>query len=222
MSTIEKRSYKQYCALARGLDVIGERWTFLIVRELLIGPKRYKDLLEGLVGIGTNLLSARLKALVKSGVIEQTILPPPAASRVYQLTERGQALEAIILALVRWGFQFLDEKKPDERARPEWDLVAMKAAFNAEKAEGLSLCCEFHVDDLTFWVRVHDSQLEIALGAAVKPLATVTTDGETFAGVGLGKKDLKTAINQGDLKFTGSGLSVIRMIELFQIDKKVT
>src|SRR6266566_8503741 len=86
------RSYDQYCAVARGLDVIGDRWTLLLVRALLLGPIRYKDLLSGLPGIGTNLLADRLKELESAGLIERTVLPPPAGSTVYQLTEAGQAL----------------------------------------------------------------------------------------------------------------------------------
>src|SRR5712692_11476763 len=86
-----RRSYDQYCAVARGLDVIGDRWTLLLVRDLLLGPKRYKDLLAGLPGIGTNLLADRLHELEGAGLIERTVLPPPAGSTVYQLTEAGQA-----------------------------------------------------------------------------------------------------------------------------------
>src|SRR5947209_18910424 len=97
------RSYDQYCAIARGLDVIGDRWTLLLVRDLLLGPKRYKDLLSGLPGIGTNLLADRLRDLEGVGLIARTVLPPPAGSTVYQLTESGQALEPPVVALGRCG-----------------------------------------------------------------------------------------------------------------------
>lgn len=217
MPTIQKRSYKQNCALSKGLDQVGGRWTFLIVRELLIGPKRYKDLLDGLLGMGTNLLAERLKTLKKSGLIEQTILPPPAASTVYQLSRRGRQLEEVILTLTRWGFQFLDKKRPDERSCPEWDLLAMKAAFRPEKAEGITLCCEWHVDALIFHTRVDKGRLEITLGAAKNPIATVRTDGEIFSAVGLGKKSLKEVIVNGDFKITGSGLAVVRMMQILCI-----
>src|SRR5262249_19104128 len=108
------RSYRQYCAVARGLDVVGERWTLLIVRGLLVGPKRYKDLLDGLPGIGTNLLAARLKELEKVGVVRRTVLPPPAGSTVYELTESGQALEPVVMALGRWGVRLMDEPHDGE------------------------------------------------------------------------------------------------------------
>ena len=88
-----KRSYGQYCTLAKTLDVVGGRWTLLVVRELLGGPRRFGDLMDGLPGIGTNLLSERLRELQEAGVIEKRVLPPPAGSTVYELTARGQALE---------------------------------------------------------------------------------------------------------------------------------
>src|ERR671923_2379364 len=96
---VAKRSYNQYCAVARGLDVIGERWTLLLVRELLLGPKRYGDLLAASPGIGTNLLADRLREMEAAGLVERVTLPPPARSTVYQLTEAGSALEPVMIAL---------------------------------------------------------------------------------------------------------------------------
>src|SRR5215467_13817890 len=90
------RSYNQYCAVARGLDVIGERWTLLIIRDLLVGPKRYTDLLDGLPGIGTNLLAERLRDLEAAGLVERAVLPPPAGTTVYRLTADGAALEPVV------------------------------------------------------------------------------------------------------------------------------
>src|SRR5438105_13791967 len=120
-----RRSYDQYCAVARGLDVIGDRWTLLLVRDLLLGPKRYKDLLSGLPGIGTNLLAARLKELEAAGLIERTGLPPPAGSAVYQLTETGQASETVMTALARWGARFLAPPKKTDVMVPRAYFVAM-------------------------------------------------------------------------------------------------
>jgi DNA-binding HxlR family transcriptional regulator len=108
------RSYRQYCAVARGLDVVGERWTLLIVRDLLIGPKRYKDLLTGLPGIGTNLLATRLRDLEEQGLVGRRVLPPPAGSTVYELTQVGQALEPVVTALGRWGHRFLGARREGE------------------------------------------------------------------------------------------------------------
>src|ERR671923_662341 len=115
----EKRSYDQWCAVARALDIVGERWTMLIVRDLLVGPKRYTDLLAGLPGIGTNLLAQRLRELEDRGLVERSALPPPAGATVYRLTETGAALEPVVHALGRWGFQFLGLPKPTDAMLPD-------------------------------------------------------------------------------------------------------
>src|SRR5919198_3255075 len=115
---MQKRSYDQWCAVARSLDVVGERWTLLIVRDLLIGPKRYSDLLAGLPGIGTNLLAQRLRELEARGLVERSTLPPPAATNVYRLTATGAALEPVVHALGRWGFQFLGLPRPSDAMLP--------------------------------------------------------------------------------------------------------
>ena len=102
---MKERSYNQFCGLACALDVVGDRWTLLIVRELLAGPHRFKDLTKGLPGISTNLLSKRLKHLEQQGLLRRRALPPPAGSTVYELTPLGQALEATLLELGKWGSQ---------------------------------------------------------------------------------------------------------------------
>src|SRR5687767_6432977 len=103
---MKHRSYNQYCGLAYALDQIGERWTLLIVRELIAGPRRFKDLMDGLPGISTNLLSERLKSMEQQGLLRRRVLRPPAGSTVYELTSLGQALEKALLELGRWGSQF--------------------------------------------------------------------------------------------------------------------
>src|ERR687893_871518 len=114
LAVVSRRTYYQYCAVARALDVVGERWTLLLVRELLTGPKRFKDLSEGLSGIGTTLLTARLKALEGNGILRRTTLPPPAGSKVYELTELGRSLEPVVIALSRWGLKLLDAPRREE------------------------------------------------------------------------------------------------------------
>jgi DNA-binding HxlR family transcriptional regulator len=102
-----RRTFDEYCPIARALEVVGERWSLLIVRELLLGPKRYTDLRQALPRMWTNLLADRLRHLERAGVIEQVDLPPPAARTVYQLTERGRGLEPVVLGLGRWGIPLL-------------------------------------------------------------------------------------------------------------------
>src|SRR5690349_17975279 len=105
------KTYDQYCAVAKALDLVGERWTLLLVRELMSGPKRYSDLLAGTPGIATDVLAARLKKLEESSLIARRTLPPPAASVVYELTESGVALQPVLRELAKFGLPFLGKRK---------------------------------------------------------------------------------------------------------------
>src|ERR671935_1813637 len=128
------RTYDQFCGVARALDLVGERWALLVVRDLILGPKRFTDLRRGLPGIGTNVLAARLKELERAGVVQRRILPPPAASAVYELTEYGRALEGPLLALGRWGAGSMGQREDGRSLRSEWLAVALKAFFRPEAA----------------------------------------------------------------------------------------
>ena len=127
---MNKRSYNQACSLATALDLIGERWTWLVLRGLLTGPKRYKDLLDQLPGIGTNLLAARLKDLVWLGIAEKSGSGRQAA---YQLTDIGEQLRPISHALINWGRNFPDHAGEDANSKPEWDMLAIEAMFRPER-----------------------------------------------------------------------------------------
>ena len=124
--------YPQSCALARATEVLGERWTLLIIRELLLGPKRFTDIKERLGSVSTSVLTERLTRLEDSGVVRRSVLAPPAASTVYELTASGRALEPAVFALVRWGAQYLLPLRPDERMEPDW-LRLVLAAYAREK-----------------------------------------------------------------------------------------
>jgi len=175
-----RRSYEQYCAIARGLDVIGDRWTLLLVRDLLLGPKRYKDLLSGLPGIGTNLLADRLKELEVAGLVERSVLPPPAGSAVYQLTETGQALESVMTALGHWGARFLGTPKKTDIMVPRAYFVAMRGVFNPEAAAGVNQTYEVRIADLVFEVRVAGGRLTTREGAVRNPDVILTMDVKTL------------------------------------------
>lgn len=216
-TSMKKRNYKQNCALAQSLDLIGERWTLLILRELFLGPKRFKDILEALSGIGTNLLAARLKALVESGVIRKERLPAPAASIVYQLTDKGRALESPMMDLMRWGIEYGFVYKANETSRVEWALLAMKAAFDVKASEGFNLCSTFNVDGFLFSIQISDSRLKIESGALKDAPSKVTTNEKTFVALAFGKKSLKEVLAKGKVKIKGSGLTVLRLMGLLKI-----
>jgi DNA-binding HxlR family transcriptional regulator len=123
------RGYRQYCGIAKALDVVGERWTLLILRDLLLGPRRFSDLHAGLPGITPNLLSARLRALTKLGAIARRPQPPPAGGQAYELTEGGRELEPALLALGRWGWRFMAKPARGDRISLGWALIALKRRF---------------------------------------------------------------------------------------------
>ena len=134
---MSKRNYGQYCGLAHALDLIGERWSLLVIRELMTGPKRYKDLLKQLPGIGTNLLAKRLKFLEEQGILMRRTLPPPASTEAYDLTDFGRELEPVLIGLARWGYQTIPRPGKDTVHFPDWSVLAMKAVFRAERAAGV-------------------------------------------------------------------------------------
>src|ERR671932_948513 len=197
---MSKRSYKQYCAVARALDVIGERWTLLIVRELLTGPKRFKDLLEGLSGIGTNLLTARLKDLEGYGVVRRATLPPPAASKVYELTEPGRSLEPVIAALGRWGLEFLGTPDREDDLRPAWAAVAIKSILKVEAARDLREAYEFRIDEDAFHLRVKAGEAEALQGPAVDPDLVVRGGTQAFLALVAGQLELAEALESGEIQ----------------------
>jgi DNA-binding HxlR family transcriptional regulator/putative sterol carrier protein len=213
---MSKRSYNQYCAVARALDVIGERWTLLIVRELLTGPKRFKDLLEGLSGIGTNLLTARLKDLEGYGVVRRTVLPPPAGSKVYELTELGRLLEPVVAALGRWGLEFLDtQPDQDDDLRPAWAMVALRSSLEAEAARGVRETYEFRVDDEAFHLRVEDGEVEALQGPAVNPDLVVKGHTRAFLALAAGQLEPAEALASRELRIEGDEATLSRCLKMF-------
>ena len=200
---MSKRSYNQHCAVARALDALGERWTLLVIRELLSGPKRFKDLLEGLPGIGTNLLAARLKNLEGEGLVCRVTLPPPAGSTVYELTERGREIEPVLTGLASWGLKLLDAPRPGDVFRPVWALQAMKATFRSEAAQGVWETYEFRVDEDVFHVRVEDGTSEPRYGAAWRPDLVVTTGADAFLALVSGQLGLVEAVESEEIEVEG-------------------
>jgi len=201
----EKRSYGQHCTVARALDVVGERWTLLVVRELSTGPKRFKDLLEGLPGIGTNLLAARLKMLEGEGIVRRAMLPPPAGSNVYELTGLGRSLEPVIVALSRWGARLLEAPREEEVLRAGWGVVAMRSVLGPEAADGRPGTYEFRIDGEAFHLRVGDGgeRLEARQGPAPDPDLVVIGDAETFLAVVSGRISPEEAVESGALRIEG-------------------
>lgn len=202
-----ERSYRQYCPIAHALDLVGDRWTLLVVRDLFLGPKRFTDLREGLPGIGTNVLTDRLKGLERAGVIRRRTLPPPAASAVYELTERGRELEGPVVALARWGDGSLGSRSPEQRVSAESVMLALRAAFMGAAERGASGSYEARFAETgfeaVFGVRVGRDGVEVTRGPAVGAETVVRTDVETLYAVANGRESWREAVGRGAVRLDG-------------------
>ncbi|QMU96549.1 helix-turn-helix transcriptional regulator [Microbacterium esteraromaticum] len=161
------RSYGQYCGVTTAVELIGERWALLIVRDLLVGPRRYTDLKQGLPRIPTNILSTRLKELQEGGVVRR--VPLMNCGLVYELTSYGRALEPIMLAIGRWGFQAMGDPQPDDVVTPDSLTMALRTSFQADAASDLDV--ELHVGDVALRVQVAGASLQVTQIAPAAPPA---------------------------------------------------
>jgi len=172
---MKRRDFGQYCGLARALELVGERWALLIIRDLAVRPRRYTDLLDGLSGIPTNMLSARLKELEQAGIIERRVAPAPQRGIVYALTPEGQGLEPAVLAFGRWGARQLGDPRSGDIVTPESLAMTMRAAFNAEQARDLSAAWEIHAADMVVHAVVAGGSLAAGVGPSpVTPDLVIT------------------------------------------------
>jgi DNA-binding HxlR family transcriptional regulator len=173
------RSYGDRCGIARALDVVGERWSLLVVRELLLGPKRFTDLRAGLPRISSDVLAQRLRELEEAGVLARETLPPPAASKVYALTPRGHDLAPVLQALGRWGAA--EPVADGVPMGPDALMVALPTTFDAARAADAALEIGITLGDAPFTARVRAGRLDVARGAPAAPDATVAADVATLA-----------------------------------------
>ena len=205
------RSYGQYCALAKALDLIGDRWNLLIVRELLIqGAVRYTDLLNGLPGIATNLLADRLAQLEEAGVVRRDMAPPPIATQVYSLTDRGLGLDATIRELGRWGGPLLSDIG-DDAFRTHWLAIPAERALADHELEGPPITIELRsgTESVTFGASA--GELQIQVGRTDDPDAVLEGSPEVLVCVVTGRVELDDAIARG-LTFAGDRLMLRRLL----------
>ena len=180
------KRYGQRCPAAIALDVIGERWTPLVIRELLLGPKRFTDLADGLPGIGTNILSNRLGALVEHGVVEKRTLPRPTPVTVYELTDAGRALAPVLRELRGWGRRYGPAPQPGDAVRPAW---IVQSAASRDPGLEAGRTCELRIGDDAFTLAGHDESVEVTARAASAPDATVTLEPQLFLRLATGRVD---------------------------------
>jgi DNA-binding HxlR family transcriptional regulator/putative sterol carrier protein len=219
---LPEHRYQQYCALARTLDVAGDRWTLLIVRELVPGPRRFTDLLDGLPGVSRNLLTERLRGLERDGIVARKELPAPAARLVYELTADGRDLANAIIPLIRWGARRLGDRASDESFRPRWSAVGMAGLADREAAKGVNETYQYLVGDSAFHFTVDDGSIELHDGPSHEPAVLVTTDEETYADLASGKITASSAISAGALSFSGDAQAVKRLRRIFSRKRMVS
>ena len=204
------KRYGQRCPAAIALDVIGERWTLLIVRELLLGPKRFTDLADGLPGIGTNILTNRLAGLQEQGVVEKRTLPRPTPVAVYELTDAGRALAPVLRELRAWGARFGPAPRRGDAVQPAW-IVQAAASRNPRLGPGRS--CELRVGDDSFSLTGTDDGVDVRAGSAAKPEAVVTIEPRLFLRLASGKVDAADAAGQieveGDGRLAGEVVAML-------------
>jgi DNA-binding HxlR family transcriptional regulator len=212
----KKRSYDDPCGIARALDVVGERWALLVVRELLLGPKRFTDLRAGLPHVGPDVLSQRLRELEQAGLLTRRTLAPPAASKVYELTPRGAALEPVILALGRWGS---GAPFPADHGSLGSDafVLALKTLFDPAAAGELVCRVALHVSGEPFDVGVADRQLEVVRGEPPRADLVLTSDTATLASVMWHEGSLADALTSGNVVLDGSRRLAARFLACFPL-----
>jgi DNA-binding HxlR family transcriptional regulator len=210
------KRYDQYCPVCHALGLVGERWALLVVRELLKGPKRYTDLVDGMPGIGTNVLAARLRELEDGGIVRKRKLPPPAASTVYELTEYGRELEEPLYALARWGARSMKPPTEKEDFYPDWGLNAFATLLDPEAARGLSGTYVARVGDDVYSVQLDDGKVHVEIGTSDDAELDFATDRETFFGLASSELDPRAALAEGRVKLEkGKAATLERFFEVF-------
>ena len=198
------KTYNQSCSLAVALDIIGERWTWLILRSLLTGPKRYGEIQEQLPGIGTNLLADRLKVLCENNIAYKA---GKGRQSAYELTTKGEALRPITHQLIRWGHEFREFGDPGDESTlvsmPEWDMLAIEAAFVPGKAEDVQAVLQITLSGFTFHLVIKNRLCRAVTGTAVAPDVSIITDSATLLAIGRQQTSIAREEDKARLKLEG-------------------
>ena len=191
------KRYGQACAIARSLDVIGERWNLLLVRELSLGPLRHRDLAAGVPGIPSNVLAARLKDLQAAGVVAKRTLPAPADVTVYELTDAGRALQPALKELFDWGWSYAPAPDPDDAVQPGWALLSV-AGRRSPLPEGRT--CELRIGPDAFHLGSEAGKVTVSRGSAPSADVVVAVSADTFYGLMAGQVPVAGALERAEVE----------------------
>ena len=208
------RKYQDACGIARSLDVIGERWALLVVRELVFGPKRFTDLREGLRGISQNVLSQRLRDLEAAGIVRRTLLGPPASTQAYELTAQGRALEPVLVAMSRWGA--LTPPPPESEMSSDAFALALKALF-VPASGGFSGRVRLKLVRDAFDADVGDDTIEVARASGAEPALVLEATESVLRSLMFHRRTLDDALETGDLRLTGDRKQASAFLDRFAV-----
>jgi DNA-binding HxlR family transcriptional regulator len=211
------REYGQFCGLARALEIVGGRWTLLIVRELLIGPKRFSELQEALPGIPTNILSSRLRELEEAGLVQRTLLERPASSAAYELTSYGFELDDALVHLGVWGARSLGRPQPSDVFSVASLRLALRGAFNREKAQGRDLFVGIGLNGGRLNVSVVDGRVSFPVQPVSMPSVTLNCAPDVFAELLTGYTNLDSAAAVGRINVQGARRTARSFFEIFRL-----
>lgn len=212
-----RRSYGDACGIARALDVVGERWALMVVRELLLGPKRFTDIRAGLPHVSPDVLAQRLRDLEQAGVVDRRRLPPPYASQVYELTSGGRALETVLLELGRWGGAYAPPPGDEMCMSADSYALSLRALFDPERAGDFAARVELRLGEDRLRVVIADGHIEADRGELPDADVAIETDPETLIDVLHGHRPLADALGAGAMRFSGDKRKARRFTELFPL-----
>jgi DNA-binding HxlR family transcriptional regulator/putative sterol carrier protein len=210
---MDRRTYGDPCGVARALDAIGERWALLVVRELLLGPKRFSALHRDLGGVSQNVLAQRLRELEAAGVVRRRRLGPPAGSWAYELTEQGAELEPVLIALGRWGRN--EPMTAEAELSVDALVLALKTTFDPVVAGDLEASLDLQLDDDRLEIAVGGGRLSVTRASAKDPDATLRTSVATLRELAFRKRRLNAAAAAGDVAIDGDRATVQRLLDAF-------
>jgi DNA-binding HxlR family transcriptional regulator len=212
-----KRSYGDACGIARALDAVGERWALMVVRELLLGPKRFTDLRSGLPHVSPDVLAQRLRDLEAVGIVQHRRLPPPFTAQVYELTPSGRALEPVLIELGRWGGA--NAPPPSDSMCMSLDayIVSLRTLFDPTRAGDFAAQIELRLADHAFGIAIAGGEIETTCGELAGADAAIEADPRTLLDVLHGHRTLADALASGDLRIEGDRRKARRFTELFPL-----